>query len=352
MDWIPTDQDGSPRSGFKLASIQDLQDLESGSYWPQLRPYFLGPEYHRIRYSILGKSAGRIAPNKDVSVRGASKAGELEVAFVADSLAARMSITGIGIPDYCLTVVGKGVLTFSEKGKVAQAINPKLGLIYRGMPETDLTSTGSQERVAIWIPQASLTQRLSALMDAPVPGGLEFHPVFQWDRETSTVLRHLVNMLMVELQAPTPTFLGNEAANRSFSDLLIYTLLRSVTHNYSDQLERPNIAATPGILRRAEAYIRAHVEDPIALHDVAAAAGCSVRSLQHVFRNFRDTTPLLAIRQFRLEAAREALRSSDAEATLTAVALRFGFSNPGRFTRFYKAAFGEAPLQVMSRRRA
>ncbi len=352
MDWILTDKDGSPRSGFKTASIRDLQELESGSYWPQLRPYFLSPEYHRIRYSILGKTAGQLAPESDVSIRGASKAGELEVAFVADQLAAKMSITGIGIPDYCLTIVGKGSLTFSEKGRAAHIIDPNLGLIYRGIPETDLTSTGAQERVAIWIPQASLTQRLSALLGTPVAGDPEFYPVFQWDKENLTVLRHLVNVLMVELQAPTPTFLGNEAANRSFSDLLIYTLLRSVTHNYSNLLERPNIAPAPGVLRRAEAYIRANVEEPIALHDVAAAAGCSVRSLQIVFRKFRETTPLLAIRQFRLEAAREALHSSDSEVTLTAVALRFGFSNPGRFTRFYKAAFGESPLQVISRRRA
>ena len=140
MEWIPTDQNGSPRSGFKLASIQELQELESGSYWPQLHPYFLKPEYHRIRYSILGKSDGKLAARSDVSVRGASKAGELEVAFVSDRLAAKMSITGIGLPDYCLTLVGKGVLTYSQKGKAAHSIDPSLGLIYRGTPGTDLGS--------------------------------------------------------------------------------------------------------------------------------------------------------------------------------------------------------------------
>jgi AraC-like DNA-binding protein len=57
------------------------------------------------------------------------------------------------------------------------------------------------------------------------------------------------------------------------------------------------------------------------------------------------------MRQFRLEAAREALRSGDPQVTLTTIAHRFGFSNPGRFTRFYKAAFGELPLEVISRRR-
>ena len=105
----------------------------------------------------------------------------------------------------------------------------------------------------------------------------------------------------------------------------------------------------PGTLRRAEAYIRAHVEEPIALHDVATAAGCSVRSLQLGFRRYRETTPLLAIRQARLEAARKALRSGGAGATVTELAQRFGFANPGRFTRLYKAAFGESPAEALYR---
>lgn len=351
MEWIPTDQDGSPRNGFKLAGIQDLQELESGIYWPQLHPYFLNPDYHRIRYSILGKSDARPTARNNVSVRGANRAGELEVAFVSDRLASKMSIAGDGLADYCLTIVGKGVLNYAQKGKSAHSIDPDRGLIYQGTPGTELTSSGAQERVAIWIPQASLKQRLSALLDAPAPDEIDFHPVFEWEKSTSTALRHLVTMLMAELQAPTQTVLGNEASNRSFSDILIYTLLRALAHNYSDQISRPSLSATPGILRRAEDYMKANVEEPIALHEVAAAAGCSVRSLQFTFRNFRNTTPLLAIRKFRLEAAREALRRGHTEDTITAIAHRYGFSNPGRFTRFYRAAFGESPMHVMSRRR-
>jgi AraC-like DNA-binding protein len=145
--------------------------------------------------------------------------------------------------------------------------------------------------------------------------------------------------------------LGSEAASRSFSDIFIYTLLKSLPHTYSEQIEQPGVSAAPGILRRAEAYIRANVEEPIALHEVAAAAGCSVRSLQLAFRSFRDTTPLLAIRHARLEAACDALRSGDAGNTVTETAQRFGFANPGRFTRLYRAAFGESPLEVLRRRR-
>jgi AraC-like DNA-binding protein len=47
------------------------------------------------------------------------------------------------------------------------------------------------------------------------------------------------------------------------------------------------------------------------------------------------------------------MRSSEAERlTITDVALRFGYANPGRFTRLYKAAFGETPADVLRRRGA
>jgi AraC-like DNA-binding protein len=348
---MPTDGNGRPQGGFKLAKIEELQELESGTYWPQLRPYFLKPEYYRIRYSVLGRPDPEHSDATSVSVRGASRLGELDLAFVSDRIATRMSITGSGLPDYCLTIFGEGQLVYSAEGNASHSLDRDSGLIYRGSPDTALTSTGAQERLAIWIPQASLTRRLSALLDAPVSGDPVFQPVFRWDARGLEPLRHLVALLMHELQAAAPSLLGSKAASRFFVDLLIYTMLKSLPHSHSGEVEQPHAVATPGTLRRAEAYIRAHVEEPIALHEVAAAANCSVRSLQLAFRSFRNTTPLLAIRRFRLEAAREALRSGDAGGTITEVALRFGFANPGRFTRHYKEAFGETPAEAMGRRR-
>jgi AraC-like DNA-binding protein len=348
MEWIPTDRDGRPQQGFKLATIREVFELEEGKFWSQLHP--VRTEYRRIRYSLLGSSDTSIrAP---LSVRGATVLGELEVAFVADTAATQMSIVGTGKPEYCLTVLGQGELNFSPDGGARVPLNRSSGLVYRAQPDTSLFSTGAQQRMGIWIPTSSLTQRLHALLDGPVSGEPIFQPVFRWDIQRSQPLRHLVGLLMAELRSPAPMLLGSQAASRSFADLLIYAMLKSVPNSYSSMIERERATATPGTLRRAEAYIRAHVEEPIALHEVAAAANCSVRSLQAAFRNFRNTTPLLAIRHFRLEAARDALRLGLDQTTITEVALRFGFSNPSRFTRFYKAAFGESPAEAVRRHKS
>jgi AraC-like DNA-binding protein len=349
MDGLLAGSGGTPPRAFKLARIGQLDDLEGGTYWPQLRPHFLKPEYRHLRYSIQERSREIQPAPGPVSLRGASGAGELDVAFIADRLRANLTITGSGLPDYCLTIVSRGGLICTGASRSALEVDERVGLIYRGRPGTTLAAAGDHERLALWIPEASLKQRLAALLGGPVTGDVIFSPVFDWEAPAVQSLRHLIRLLVDELGSPASSFLGSEPASRSFTDLLIYTLLRSVPHSHSEQLERPGSFALPGTLRRAEAYIRAHVEEPIALHEVAAAAGCSVRSLQLSFRHHRETTPLLAIRQARLEAARTALCSGEAGATITEVAHRFGFANPGRFTRLYRAAFGEAPAEVLRR---
>jgi AraC-like DNA-binding protein len=352
VDRILTSLSGRPPDAFKLARIAQLEDLEGGTYWPELRPYFLKPDYRHLRYQIQERPHGDEGQARAVSIRGASGVGELDVAYIADQLAASLTITGSGLPDYCLTAVSQGGLTCTGLPRTdALQVGENVGLIYRGHPGTTLSAAGHHERLAIWIPEAGLKLRLAGLLGGPVSGDVFFEPVFDWTAPSVTGLARLVRLLVEELGQPASSFLGSDAASRSFTDLLLYTLLRSVPHSHSGLLEHPGQSAVPGTIRRAEAYIRAHVEEPMALHEVAAAAGCGVRSLQLGFQRHRGTTPLLAIRQARLEAAREAMRSGTAGSTVAEVAQRFGFANAGRFARLYGAAFGETPVEVLRRGR-
>jgi AraC-like DNA-binding protein len=340
---------GEPPGGFRLARIGDLRELEAGTYWPTLQPHFLSAKFRRLRYQIQerpGADPARRGPN---SIRGASGVGELDVAYIADRLAATLTIADSGLPDYCLTSVTRGALVCTgTPGAGPLDVTERVGLVYRGLPGTTLSATGGHERLAVWIPAASLSQRLAALLGGPVMKDLAFEPVFDWDSAPAQGLRRLLRLMVEELGTQAP-FAGSDIARRSFTDLLLYTLLRAVRHNQSERLAGAGSPVVPGTIRRAEEYIRAHVEEPIALHEVAEAAGCSVRSLQLGFRRFRETTPLAAIHRARLEAVRDALRAGDAGGTVTDLALRFGFANPGRFAHLYKAAFGESPRDALRR---
>jgi transcriptional regulator GlxA family with amidase domain len=77
-----------------------------------------------------------------------------------------------------------------------------------------------------------------------------------------------------------------------------------------------------------------------------------VRTLQLAFRQFRGTTPVGAIRQARLEGARHALTHGETEKTVIDAAYQFGFTNPGRFARLYKATFGVSPADELRRVRS
>jgi len=55
-------------------------------------------------------------------------------------------------------------------------------------------------------------------------------------------------------------------------------------------------------------------------------------------------TPMAALRQIRLEAARAAL--ADGPTSIHAIAVAYRFTNPGRFARLFKEVFGQSPSEL------
>lgn len=113
----------------------------------------------------------------------------------------------------------------------------------------------------------------------------------------------------------------------------------------------PPGAAQPAALRRAIAFIEAHLAEPIGLPEIAAAARLSPRGLQAAFRRHLDTTPMGYLRTARIDAARHDLLAADRapDTTVTAVATRWGFAHPGRFAAAYRDQYGEAPGDTLRR---
>lgn len=337
---------------LKLAHISDLGVLESGAYWPRLQPYFVKPYFRRLTYQFAGGCARLGKRGEVLSTRGAAGLDGLDLAYIADRFSTTLTITDAGLPDYCLTSVSRGALEFRESTGSAHSVGvgAATGLVYRGRPGTQLRAADHHERLAVWIPALLLQHRLAALLGEPVKRELEFAPTFAWESGPGQAIKRLLWLLTEELAAPH-SFALSGPARQSFTDLLLYSLLQALPHNHSDRLARAAASApVPRTVRRAEAFIRSRAGQPLALHEVAEAAGCSVRALQLGFRQFRDTTPAAAIRQARLEAVRQALSRGEVEgATVGEVAHRYGFTNPGRFTSLYKATFGVSPAETLRR---
>jgi AraC-like DNA-binding protein len=106
----------------------------------------------------------------------------------------------------------------------------------------------------------------------------------------------------------------------------------------------------PGDLVRALAWLKAHLQEPVDIETVAAAAGVRPRTLETHFRQFLGTTPLGWVRRMRLAEARRRLLDPRREKGVTEIALASGFTQLGRFAAQYHQQFGELPSET--RRRA
>ena len=102
----------------------------------------------------------------------------------------------------------------------------------------------------------------------------------------------------------------NPVALASMTDLVVSLVLRAIPHNYGERLDRGPFGAVPAYVRRAEEFMRAKSAVPLRMEHVAAAAGCSIRTLNAVFHRFRETTPLAALHANRLEQAHAELNRS------------------------------------------
>lgn len=136
----------------------------------------------------------------------------------------------------------------------------------------------------------------------------------------------------------------------AFDEFLFTLLLHHHPHNFNEALNENAPSPVPGLVRRAERFMADNVEAPITVSDVARHLGVSLRTLQAGFRNWRNSTPSLHLRQIRLQRAREELLMSDGDVSVTIVALQNGFSHLGRFSAYYHAAFGETPSVTLRRR--
>lgn len=149
-----------------------------------------------------------------------------------------------------------------------------------------------------------------------------------------------------------PQTLNNPIIAGELFDLAVRTVLACFAEP-SEESDGASVAAAPRAVRRAVAYLEEHALESVAIPDVADAARVSVRSLQALFRRHLGVSPVEHLHAIRLEAAhRDLLGGFDGdEATVRAVAERWGFGNSGRFARLYQDRFGERPSETLRAQR-
>lgn len=109
----------------------------------------------------------------------------------------------------------------------------------------------------------------------------------------------------------------------------------------------PGLARRLALVRRAEAFVEAEAERAPTVVDLCRATGACRRTLQASFVDVLGIGPSRYLRALRLNRARTELKRGGA--SVSEVAVRWGFAHFGRFAADYRAMFGESPSATRAR---
>jgi len=141
------------------------------------------------------------------------------------------------------------------------------------------------------------------------------------------------------------------SARWALENAILDGLLATMPHTPSNVVEQAGRSAIPLYLRRAENHLRDNPARAVRMSELVDAAGVSERTLQEGFWQHRGKTPGQFARDLRLDLVRCALIEQPGnDDNVTRIALRFGFTHLGRFSRSYADRFGEYPSETLQRR--
>jgi AraC-like DNA-binding protein len=200
-------------------------------------------------------------------------------------------------------------------------------------------------QLVLKIERQALEQHLAAVLNARVKQPIEFLPG-PAAGGGNPAYRRMLDFITAEAEQDDAFFLS-QRGGRHLEEMIMTMILTRFPNNYSEALAAPASPAAPRHVRLAEEFMAAHAGEAIAIGDIAAAAGVGIRTLFEGFRHFRGTTPMAALRAVRLEAVRAELLAAAGTASVTDIALRWGFTNLGRFADTYRQHYGELPSQTL-----
>lgn len=222
---------------------------------------------------------------------------------------------------------------------LASVVSPTLPLRMRSEAEVD--------QIMVRIDRALLERHCAQHLGRELRQPIEFELGMDLSGPGGRSWRGLIRYLVDELDRETNVF-TSPLTRAHVEQLVVATLLLSQPHRYRDELAQPQRSIAPGFVRRVEAYIEEHADAPLTVADLAAHVGVSTSTLFAGFREFRNTSPMACLRRARLQRVRAELQAAGSgDATVTEVALRWGFTHLGRFAADYKRRFGESPSATL-----
>lgn len=267
------------------------------------------------------------------------------VSTIASSYEGDLTVRFPGLADTNMLIIplaGSALITVGKRQMLSAGDR---GVIADGLLENQTRFIGLRKHLCLRISDHELIRRLAVRLNSPIKGRLHFASEIDLSSGPGLNLARLAAMMHIGLADGTlcksPVALGN------LSDAVIELLIEAVPHAYTHELSRSVEPPLPRHVKRAIDYMHANISRAITLDEIAVACGVSVRTLHAGFRDFRMTTPIAYLQHLRFEAARKELLLGELDASVRAVALKWGFTHMGRFASLYRSRFGEFPSQTL-----
>lgn len=239
-----------------------------------------------------------------------------------------------------------GSLVFHQN-RESIASSPTIAVAAEGMACRAMDFPADHETCGVVINRQVLAERLSVLLGHPIVEKPTFHASLDMASGGVAALKALVTLVT------SPEF-GSQLNRATLtaervSETLVDLVLETWPNSYSEILNRPPPMIAPRHVKLAVDFIHDNAQMLPSGTELAALSGVSLRSLQAGFRRFIGTSIGAYQRQIRLERARvELLR--DPSVSVEAIALRWGFTNAGRFSRYFRSAYGILPTELIRRK--
>lgn len=241
---------------------------------------------------------------------------------------------------FCLPL--KNVLTF-RSGRETVSATPDTAVAIDMMSTPLLEIPDGYTHYALFFHRSLLVERLSGLLNRPVVNSLVFESQIATKSLSATALQ---SMLFFVTSSSFSDELGRARLTAMrVHEMLIDFVLESWPNSYSKALNQPQPVVAPRHVKLATDFICDNPQKTISGAELAMLTGTSLRSLQTGFRRFLGLSITAYQRQIRLERAREDIRREPGT-PVQEIALRWGFTNTGRFTRYFREAYGISPARL------
>jgi AraC-like DNA-binding protein len=257
--------------------------------------------------------------------------------------------TGMDI-DYAIFVTGAGVPSKFNVDNEPHLISPQKAAIVAPAKQVQIERPRNSELIILRVALSDLWGHFEKLTNRHHRGSLIFDRTVNVFKGPGAMLKGLMNYLADGLNYDD-SMLKIPSLRKSYDDMLMTSLL-SLPHNKRDELykDHSNMIA-PGLVHRAEDYMKAHLREPVNISDLIRICDCSRSVLFSAFRNARGYTPMEFLTEQRLHNAREQILKSNYDASIASIALDFGFISHSWFTQVYRKRFGESPSETLRKGR-